>query len=174
MSEVTFTAVMPLPESTVCSISEQLNSNLRELASLTHNPVDKKAIRDCIRSISHTLESYPDAVPDNMELEHFFADGLYGRRWGCKAGVILTTRIHTVQHLSTVSRGKIAVASTDGLRIVEAGEMFVTQPGTQRVILVLEDAVFTTVHANPDNLKDPEELTAKFTIGPFEEYSEAS
>ena len=173
MSEVSFTAVMPLPETSVCSIEEQLNSNLVALAKLTHNPTDKKAIRDQIRTISHTLEGYPDAVPDNMELQHFYADGLYGRRWGCKRGVILTTRIHTVQHLSTLSRGKIAVASTDGLRILEAGEMFVTEPGTQRVILVLEDAVFTTVHANPDNLRDPEELTAKFTIGPFEEYLEA-
>ena len=150
-----------------------LYRELNKLSDLTASAsINKKEVRDCIRAVSRVLEGMPDGQ-DNATLEHFFADGVYGRRWGCKRGVVLTTRIHIVQHISTLSRGKIVVASTDGLSVVEAGAMFVTEPGTQRVILVLEDAVFTTVHANPDNERDPEVLTKRFTIGPFDEYEEA-
>lgn len=156
----------------MATVQEKLYSQLEKLSDLTVNKQDKAEIRKCIMGVSRILEQLPDGQ-DNATLEEFFADGLYGRRWTCKRGVLLTTRIHCVEHLSTLSRGRIVVASTDGLSIVEAGAMFVTGPGTQRVILVLEDAVFTTVHPNPDNIRDSEELTRRFTIGPFETYEEA-
>lgn len=92
-------------------------------------------------------------------------DGLYGREWTCDAGCIIVTEIHRVQHISSLIKGKIVVTSDDGCVVLEAPQFFVTEPGTQRVLLTLEPTVFTTVHLNPDNEKDPDVfLKAKLTV----------
>jgi hypothetical protein len=45
-----------------------------------------------------------------------------------------------------------------GWRIIEAPYDGMTEPGTRRVLDVLEDTVFITVHYNPTNTEDLEEL----------------
>lgn len=85
---------------------------------------------------------------------HHFADGLYAREITIRAGTILTGKVHSTEHLNIVSQGRIAVWTEDGMKIVAAPCTLISRPGTKRVGFALEDTVWTTIHANPDNLTD--------------------
>lgn len=85
---------------------------------------------------------------------HHFADGLYAREILIRAGTLLTGKVHSTEHLNIVSQGSIAVWTEDGMRIVTAPCTLISRPGTKRVGFALEDTVWTTIHANPQNLTD--------------------
>ncbi|MBQ5963142.1 hypothetical protein [Massilia sp. ZL223] len=89
-----------------------------------------------------------------IEPVHHFADGLYAREITILAGTILTGKVHSTEHLNIVSKGRIAVWTEDGMKIVAAPCTLVSRPGTKRVGFALEDTVWTTIHANPQNLTD--------------------
>lgn len=146
--------------------SADVATRLHNFATLFHGKLNKQEIRNAIHEIGLAMEDLPQC---EQELEHFYADGLYGRKWSCSKGNIVVTEIHTVQHISSLIKGKLVVASPDGMQILEAPQFFVTEPGTQRVLLVVEDAVFTTVHANPTGEKDPDKLKKMFTVRTFDD-----
>ena len=95
-----------------------------------------------------------------IEPVHHFADGLYAREITILAGTILTGKVHSTEHLNIVSQGRIAVWTEDGMKIVAAPCTLVSRPGTKRVGFALEDTVWTTVHANPQNHTDLAALEA--------------
>lgn len=88
-------------------------------------------------------------------LVHTFTKGLYTREIFLKAGTVAVTKIHNTQHPYVILRGKCSV-STDGenWESVEGPLMGITEPGTQRLILVHEDTVWITFHPNPEDEKD--------------------
>lgn len=90
----------------------------------------------------------------SIEPVHHFADGLYAREILIPAGTILTGKVHSTEHLNIVSKGRIAVWTEDGMKIAAAPCTLVSRPGTKRVGFALEDTVWTTIHANPQNLTD--------------------
>ena len=59
----------------------------------------------------------------------------------------MTTGIHATEHIAVISKGSCLVATQDGVSIYEAGDTIVTKIGTKRAIYVIEDLVWTTVHA---------------------------
>ena len=93
-----------------------------------------------------------------IEPVHHFADGLYAREILIRAGTILTGKVHSTEHLNIVSKGRIVVWTEDGMKEVAAPCTLVSRPGTKRVGYALEDTVWTTIHANPQNLIDLEAL----------------
>lgn len=126
----------------------------------------KDEIRESIHRLGLEMEVLPQC---EQGLRHIYADGLYGREWTCSAGCLIVTEIHKVQHISSLIKGKIVVTSDNGCQVLEAPQFFVTEPGTQRVLLTLTDTVFTTVHLNPDNEKDPEVLKARLTVRTYDQ-----
>ena len=126
----------------------------------------KQEIRESIHRLGLEMEVLPQC---EQGLRHIYADGLYGREWTCSAGCLIVTEIHKVQHISSLIKGKIVVTSDNGCQVLEAPQFFVTEPGTQRVLLTLTDTVFTTVHLNPDNEKDPEVLKARLTVRTYDQ-----
>jgi hypothetical protein len=93
-----------------------------------------------------------------IEPVHHFADGLYAREITIRAGTILTGKVHSTEHLNIVSQGRIAVWTEDGMKIVAAPCTLISRPGTKRVGFALEDTVWTTIHANPQNFTDLADL----------------
>lgn len=89
-----------------------------------------------------------------IEPVHHFADGIYAREILIRAGTVLTGKVHTTEHLNIVSKGRIVVWTEDGMKEVAAPCTMVSRPGTKRVGFALEDTVWTTIHANPQNLTD--------------------
>lgn len=92
-------------------------------------------------------------------LNHLFTEGLYIREVSIPAGSLVTSKIHKTEHPFVVSKGKALVCIDKGeWMAVEAPYTGITKPGTRRVVYVIEDMVWTTFHANPDNLTEIEEI----------------
>lgn len=108
------------------------------------------------------IKAFQDAlIPIRCEMpqaEHFFAPGMYGRKFAMPAGMVVVGKIHKHSHLMMVLKGKAEVVTEFGRDIVEAGYVTVSQPGAKRIVLAYEDTVFMTVHYNPDDIEDLEEI----------------
>lgn len=91
-------------------------------------------------------------------LVHRFTKGLYIREVTMPAGTVVTTKIHRSQHPFIISQGKVNVMIGEDIQTLEAPYCGITEPGTRRIIYVLETCVWTTFHRNDDDCRDLEEI----------------
>lgn len=159
------TGVFSAPvKSTEILASVEVQETMARLYSLAGG--DRMAIRHAIAAVEEALLKMPQ---DEQEPEVFFAEGLYGRKIARRAGCLVVTKLHKQENISALIRGKMAVFSEDGYKILEAPQFFVTKPGTKRVIFGIEDYEFTTVHPNPDNERDLDVLESRIIAEDFSE-----
>jgi len=91
-------------------------------------------------------------VNDIFPLIHRFVPGMYCREIFMPAGAVMTTMIHRYEHFAFILTGKARVVSEDrGDEIIEAPAVIVTKPGTKRVLHILEDMRWATVHLTEGN-----------------------
>lgn len=120
------------------------------------------------------------SIEQFVRLNEFFAPGQYAREfslaarpWGDERQSVVIGKIHKHAHLNIVSKGRCTVYTEDGFMDIEAPMTFVSSPGTKRVVVIHEDLVWTTVHANPDDETDMGKLEAEI-IAPTYAALEAS
>lgn len=93
--------------------------------------------------LQEVMRELPQA---QLQTDHYFADGMYCRTLFRAAGTLIVGKVHKREHFYIVAKGKVQVV-TDGEPITyEAGTVLVSQPGTKRAVLALEDSVCLTVH----------------------------
>lgn len=93
----------------------------------------------------------------NCPLNHSFGDQLYVREIFMPAGSKVASKIHMKRHPYFVMQGKVNVwVDGKGWVLIEAPHFGWTEPGTRRVINVVEDTFWITVHSNPDDTEDLE------------------
>lgn len=109
-------------------------------------------IRDGIHDLEEALLDLPEELQINGEelTTHYFAPGVYARELRIPKGMVLTGKIHKTEHLNIVSKGRIAVSSIEGRKVIEAPATFVSMPGTKRAGYALEDTVWTTIHVTEE------------------------
>lgn len=105
-----------------------------------------------------------------MPLRHIFTDGAYARELTMPAGSVVIGKIHKHAHLNFITKGKVAVVTEFGKEVYTAPYTFVSEPGTKRVVYILEDTVWTTVHVTPET--DLEKIEDYVIAKSFEEYDE--
>jgi hypothetical protein len=108
-----------------------------------------------IRAFEDLLLTIPQIT---TELFHEFPDKLYARTIFIPKNVGMTTRVHRNECYNVISQGDVSVRDLEGVKRYVAPFMMVTKPGTKRALFAHEDTVWTTVHPNPDNCRDIEEL----------------
>jgi hypothetical protein len=133
-------------------------------------------LRAQIAALEQALRQHPDAVcgdSDLCPLIHRFADGLYTREIFIPKGTVLTGKIHRQAHPNFLMQGEvIVVTEAGGRQHLIAPLALISPPGTKRAVVALEDTVWITVHANPDNTRDLTVLEAQI-IAPDYAASEA-
>lgn len=88
-----------------------------------------------------------DVGPQSCPVNHHFAPGAYGREMFLPAGMVVVGKIHKHAHVNVISQGRVQVFTEHGgLQELSAPCTFVSTPGTKRVVHVVEDTVWTTVH----------------------------
>lgn len=106
------------------------------------------------------LEHFPVI---ECRVDHVFTTGLYTRIVYMPAGSAITSKIHKTQHPFTVLRGKCLV-----MNVLHPGEppeeiiapyFGITEPGTRRCLLILEDTTWATFH--PTSKTTVEEVEAE-------------
>ena len=95
--------------------------------------------RNNIVALENILRTMPQ-----MELptDHYFADGMYARVVFRPAGTLIIGKVHRKEHFYIVAKGCVQV----GKETYPAGTVLVSQPGTKRAVLALEDSICMTVH----------------------------
>lgn len=88
-----------------------------------------------------------DVGPASCPVKHHFAPGSYGREMTLPAGMVVVGKIHKHAHINVISKGRVQVfTEQEGGLELAAPCTFVSSPSTKRVVHVLEETVWTTVH----------------------------
>ena len=87
-----------------------------------------------------------EPVTDNYFIAQDDGTFLYCRKVSRPANVAILGRVHKREHFYIVAAGMIGVRGDHGTTIHHAGDVIVSKPGTQRLVISLEDTVTITVH----------------------------
>ena len=102
--------------------------------------------------------------PADCPLEHSLPDGMYVRKITMPAGSIIVSRIHKFDNPFFITKGKLSVVSeNEGIVEYTAPFMGITKPNTRRILFVHEETDWTTVHLNPENIRDIPEIENRLT-----------
>lgn len=92
-------------------------------------------------------------------LDNQFYPGLYIRERFVPAGTLFTTYTWKTTHPFRCIQGKLLIwEEGKGWELFTAPCKGITYAGTKRVVYALEDVIWETLHANPDELRDGKEL----------------
>lgn len=109
--------------------------------------------------------------PVDFPLQHLFPPGLYLRTIFLPAGTTLVGKIHKHRHGNILSMGHVRVFTEGGgTEDFHGPRQMISEPGTKRAVLSIKDAVWTTIHLNPDNTQDLAVLEARIIASTYEEY----
>lgn len=124
--------------------------------------LDKNLVRAKISSLEKEMLARTEEHV-HIETIHHFSKGLYAREILIPKHTLLTGKIHKFECLNVISKGKIIVASIEGVKTIEAPFTFTSKPGVKRVGFALEETVWTTFHATEktDLAEIEEEVIAK-------------
>ena len=108
--------------------------------------------RDDVEALEELMAQQPQI---DLEVDHYFSDGLYGRAIFIPAGVAATGKVHKKDHLSFLMMGTLSVLTDDGMQTLTAPKIIKASKGTKRAVYSHTDSVWVTVHAT--DATDPEQ-----------------
>ena len=136
----------------------------------------KMACRDKITDFASVLMKVPGVTLGdnaNCPLKHHFTDGIYTREIFMPAGTVCVGKIHRHEHPNFLMKGKVTVVTEEGgIEELQAPRFMISPAGTQRAVYVHEDCVWFTIHNNPENLTDLEELEELIIAKSYNEISD--
>jgi hypothetical protein len=98
---------------------------------------------------------------------HEFAPGVYMRTIFMPKGTFVIGKSHKTEHFNIVHTGKCRLMMDGEVSLVEAPHMFVSKPGVKKILMILEDMNWSTVH--PTDETDLEILEAEHVLTEEEE-----
>lgn len=138
------------------------------------NNIVSRSIRKEIMEFESILKECPDAFLGDSPmcpLKHSFSDGIYVREIFIPAGTILTGKIHKHAHPNFLMSGTVDVVTEGGGRETLKGPVsMISAAGTKRVVHALSDCVWITVHHNPTNTQNLDELERIVIAESYEDY----
>lgn len=82
---------------------------------------------------------------------HRFAPGVYLREIFMPADTAVIGKIHKTEHFNVLIRGACLIVHEDGSREeLRAPMTFVSKAGVQKVLYILEDMIWQTIHVTPE------------------------
>jgi len=113
---------------------------------------------------------YPDHL---WKYKHSFADGVYIREMQMKKGQLGFSAIHKHSYGFFLLSGRLASSKEEGVEDFVGPCYIISPQGAKRIVYAIEDCTIVTVHANPTNTEDLDELAkinVVFSWGEYEEY----
>jgi hypothetical protein len=84
-------------------------------------------------------------------VQHRFAPGVYLREIFMPAGTVVIGKIHKTEHFNIIDKGRCLIVHDDGTRDELCGPMtFVSKAGVQKVLYILEDTLWKTIHVTEE------------------------
>jgi len=86
-------------------------------------------------------------------VRHLFAPGIYIREIFMPAvkpkGTFVIGCEHKTQHFNIILTGRARVMMDGVVYVKEAPDCFISGPGVRKILLIEEDMIWQTIHANP-------------------------
>ncbi len=114
-----------------------------------------------VESVARRCAQFPRV---EMPLIHRFTPGLYIREIFMPKGALIISLKHLTEHPFIVSKGHAAVLTENGVEQIKAPYCGITKVGTQRILYIHEDCVWTTFHVTSET--DPGKIVAQVTEKP--------
>ena len=106
------------------------------------------------------------------DYKHSFANGIYIREMRMKKGQLGFSAIHKHSYAFFLLSGILASSTEDGVEEFIAPCYIISPQGAKRVVYAIEDCVITTIHANPTNTEDLNELAKINVVFSWDEYND--
>jgi hypothetical protein len=127
---------------------------------------------DAVAAALHHQIQRGELVPVTGELRHHFSQctfdphfQLYARELTMPAGALIVSEIHATLHQFVISKGRVKVMYPSGdVEEYAAPYHGTTTPGTQRILNVIEETVWTTFHIVPAAMTDPDEIKRSIIV----------
>jgi hypothetical protein len=103
---------------------------------------------------------------DNVN--HYFESGMYARELLIPEGAVIVSKVHKSGCINIISKGSVIVIDSNGKKNYDAPVTFTSPAGTQRIVLALEDTVWTCVHKT--DITDVDDLVDNLTTETYVEY----
>jgi len=137
--------VMTLRTSAPVEAGEELTVSYRQV-----DLVNRADLRKKILDAEDRIQNSPDKVEEPPHIDHF-SKGLYARELFVPAGIVMSTKIHLVDHFLFVMKGRaVVVDEFNGVKDIVGPCMMETKAGTKRILKVTEDLLLITVHATEE------------------------
>lgn len=104
-----------------------------------------------IETLASEMLKLPQA---SYRLKTYFAPGVYVREIWMPRGALIVGAEHLTEHFNIVASGQALVVMGERIERMVAPYCVVSKRSVRKVLLILEDCVWYTIHANPDNETD--------------------
>ena len=101
-----------------------------------------------IQAFQHVVQQMPNQV--QFEVRHHFTENAYLRELLVPAGGLVIGKLHKTRHILLITCGLIECMTDDGMKLLRAGDIVETMPGTKRVLLAHEYTRMVTVHVTQE------------------------
>ena len=125
------------------------------------------AAKNYRRDLLNIQEYCAEQEQVELPLLHDFAPGVYGRRIFMKKDTFVIGRTHKTEHFNIVLSGVANVMIDGETKQLRAGDVFVSKPYIKKVLYILEDMVWMTIH--PVDSMDMEEIEKECVLTEEEE-----
>lgn len=109
-----------------------------------------------------SLQAAAGKLPQiSLPTEHYFANGMYARQCFIPAGTLFVGAKHKQEHFFMMLQGRAHVTTENGVALMVAPCVIISQSGTKRAGYCHEDTIFLAVHRT--DLKDIEDIRREVT-----------
>lgn len=142
--------------------------NIVEQGMLLAAALPREGIRAVILNAEASVKGTEHDIGNAVcTVRHIFAPGCYAREITMPEGMAIIGKIHRHAHVNVISAGHVRVLTEHGgCEEFKAPCTFVSQPGTKRLVYILEDTVWTTIHIT--NSTDLEEIEREIIAPDYE------
>ena len=107
-----------------------------------------------------------------LDYKHSFANGLYIREMRMKKGQLGFSAIHKHSYAFFLLSGVLASSKEEGIEEFIAPCYIISPQGAKRIVYAIEDCVMATIHTNPTNTEDLDELAKINVVFSWDEYND--
>lgn len=145
-------------------IIQQDNTDL--LKQILENPERRTYIEVVKKIQNHIVGGIKENKIDGVipPVFHHFGPDIYMRQMDAKAGTLVVSKMHSTEHFNVLLKGAVSLITEDGIKIVYAGQVMLSAPGTKRIGLFHEDSSWLTIHPNFANDTDVDQLEDDLTV----------
>lgn len=86
-------------------------------------------------------------IAAELPMRHYVHGGMYYRELDIPAGVVLTGKVHLLEHVFILLKGELSIMADEGMKRITAPASFRVKAGTKKIGYAHSDVTCTTIHA---------------------------